>query len=67
MWSIHVVANNGTSCMTLEEQYQTRVTERKRNARRGWGWGWGEVSCQKLLSKVAPCYKCYRVSYLVTI
>ena len=32
----------------------------------GWGGG-GEVSCQKLLSKVAPCYKCYRVSCLVTI
>ena len=32
-----------------------------------WGGGGGEVSWQKLLSKVAPCYKCYRVSYLVTI
>ena len=29
--------------------------------------GRGEVSCQKLLSKVAPCYKRYRVSCLVTI
>ena len=28
--------------------------------------GGGGVSCQ-LLSKVAPCYKCYRVSCLVTI
>ena len=37
MWSIHVVFNNGTSCMALEEQYQTRVMERKRNARRGGG------------------------------
>ena len=25
------------------------------------------VSCQKLLGQVAPCYKCYRVSCLVTI
>ena len=33
----------------------------KCEARGGW-----EVSCQKLLSKVAPCYKCYRVSCLVT-
>ena len=39
MWSIHVVPNNGTSCMALEEQYQTRVMERKRNARRGGGGG----------------------------
>ena len=27
----------------------------------------GEVSCQKLLSQVAPCHKSYRVSCLVTI
>ena len=27
----------------------------------------GGVSCQKLLSKVAPCYQCYRVSCLMTI
>ena len=52
--------------MALDEQYQTRVMEKKRNARQG-GGGEGEVSCQKLLSKVAPCYKCYRVSCLVTI
>ena len=34
MWSIHVVPNNGTSCLTLKEQYQTHVMERKKNARR---------------------------------
>ena len=38
MWSMHVVSSNGTSCMALEEQYQTRVMERKRNARRGGGY-----------------------------
>ena len=27
---------------------------------RGGGGGRGEVSCQNLLSQVAPCYKCYR-------
>ena len=43
------------------------VMGRKRNARRGWGGGAGEVSCQRLLSQVAPCYKCYRVSCVVTI
>ena len=52
--------------MALEEQYLTRVMERKRNAKRGEGVGWGAIM-PKLLSKVAPCYKCYRVSCLVTI
>ena len=28
---MHVVPNDGTSCLTLEEQYQTHVMERKRN------------------------------------
>ena len=40
MWSIYVVSNNGTSYMALEEQYQTRVMERRRNARRGGGGGY---------------------------
>ena len=61
MWSIHVVPNNGTSCIALEEQYQTHIMERKRNVRRGGG----EVSCQKLLSQVVPCYQSYSVSCLV--
>ena len=63
MWSVHVVSDNGTSCLALEEHYQTRIMERKRNARRGGGEG----IMPKLLSKVAPCYKCNRVSCLVTI
>ena len=39
MWSIDVVPNNGSSCLAWEEQYQTPILERKRNARRGvWGY-----------------------------
>ena len=30
MWSVHVVPNNGTSCLSFEEQYQTRVMVRKK-------------------------------------
>ena len=33
MWSVDVVPNNGTSCLALEEQYQTHVMVRKKNAR----------------------------------
>ena len=33
MWSVHVVPNNGTSCLSLEEQYQTRVMVGKKTAR----------------------------------
>ena len=33
MWSVHVIPNNGTSCLALEEQYQTHVMVRKNNAR----------------------------------
>ena len=33
MWSVHVVPNNGTSCLALEEQYQTHVMVRKKTAR----------------------------------
>ena len=32
MWSIRVIPNNGTSCLALEEQYQTHVRVRKKNA-----------------------------------
>ena len=39
MWSVHVIPNNGTSCLALEEQYQTHVMVRKKNARGGWGGG----------------------------
>ena len=34
MWSVHVVPNNGTSYLALEDQYQTHVMVRKKNARR---------------------------------
>ena len=44
MWSVHVVPNNGNSCMALEEQYQTHVMVRKKNAR-------GYLSCQVLLKQ----------------
>ena len=37
MWSVHVIPNNGTSCLALEEQYQTHVMVRKKNARGGRG------------------------------
>ena len=33
----------------------------------GGGGGGGGVTCQKLLSQVAHCCKCYRVSCIVTI
>ena len=33
MRSVHVIPNNGTSCLALEEQYQTHVMVRKKNAR----------------------------------
>ena len=33
MWSVHVIPNNGTSCLALEEQHQTHVVVRKQNAR----------------------------------
>ena len=33
MWSVDVVPNNGTSCLALEEQNQTHVMVRKKNAR----------------------------------
>ena len=33
MWSVHVVPNDGTSCLALEEQYQTHVMVRKKSAR----------------------------------
>ena len=33
MWSVHVIPNNGISCLALEEQYQTHVMVRKKNAR----------------------------------
>ena len=34
MWSVHVVPNNGTSCLALEEQlYQTHVMVRTKTAR----------------------------------
>ena len=33
MWSVHVVPNNETSCLALEEQYQTHGMVRKKNAR----------------------------------
>ena len=33
MWSVHVVPNNGTSCLALEEQYQTHVMVRQKHAR----------------------------------
>ena len=32
MWSVHVIPNNGTSCLALEEQYPTHVMVRKKNA-----------------------------------
>ena len=33
MWSVHVVPNKGNSCLALEEQYQTHVMVRTKNAR----------------------------------
>ena len=33
MWSVHVIPKNGTSFLALEEQYQTHVMVRKKNAR----------------------------------
>ena len=33
MWSVHVIPNNGTSCLALEEQYQTQVMVRKKKMR----------------------------------
>ena len=33
MWSVHVIPNNGTSCLALEEQYKTHVMVRKKKAR----------------------------------
>ena len=33
MWSVHVVPNNGNSCLAFEEQYQTHVMVRKKNGR----------------------------------
>ena len=48
MWSVHVVPNNGTSCLALEEQYQTHVMVRRKM--RG-----GEVSCQSIFeAKMRP-------------
>ena len=41
MWSVHVIPNNGTSCLALEEQYQTHVMVRKKNAKGGGGGGGG--------------------------
>ena len=37
MWSVHVVPNNGTLCLALEEQYQTHVMVRKKKMRGGRG------------------------------
>ena len=51
MWSSHVVPNNRTSCLTLEEQYHIYVMERKKNAR-------GErCHAKHFRSENAPLYK----------
>ena len=54
MWSVHVIPNNGTSCLALEEQYQTHVMVRKKNAREG-----GGGLAKHFSSKNAPFYECY--------
>ena len=53
MGSVDVVPNNRTSCLALEEQYQTHVMVRKKNAR---GKGY---HAKHFCSKNAPFYECY--------
>ena len=62
MWSVHVVPNNGTSCLALEEQYQTHVMARKKNARRGRG-----VMPNTFETKLRPFMSVMKISCLVTI
>ena len=53
MWTVDVVPNNGTSCLALEEQNQTHVMVRKKNAR---GRG---VMPNTFEAKLRPFYECY--------
>ena len=52
MWSVHVIPNNGTSCLALEEQYQSHVMVRKKNAM-GEGGG-GGVMPNTFQAKLRP-------------
>ena len=60
MWSVHVIPNNGTSCLASEEEYQTHVMVRKKNAS-------GGCHAKHFSSKNAPFYECYKNNCLVTI
>ena len=49
MWSVHVIPNNGTSFLALEEQYQSHVMVRKKHA-----MGEGGVMPNTFQAKLRP-------------